>query len=208
MFAGMYTDMLHLSREWSGLALFYNGAKCGASAPDHAHLQAGNVGGVPLFGDYWREEIDYGKEPLLVDADGCLYNVTSYVVPLFMIVSRTVSCSVELCRRLLAALPVVEGECEPRMNVFVHYVPGEGYVTMVLPRSQHRPSCYYAEDEACRLVSPGALDMAGLMIVPRRSDFEALAPDDAVAILREVALQADCLPEIIENIINADDEEC
>ena len=208
MFAGMYTDMLHIAREWSGLALFYNGAKCGASAPDHAHLQAGDVGGVPLFGDYWREEVDYGKEPVLVDVDGCLYNVTSYVVPLFMIVSRTVSCSVDLCRRLVAALPVVEGEYEPRMNVFVHYVQGEGYVTMVLPRSQHRPSCYYAEDETCRLVSPGALDMAGLIIVPRRSDFEVLTADDAVAILREVALSADYLPEVIENIINADDEEC
>ena len=79
---------------------------------------------------------------------------------------------------------------------------------MVLPRSQHRPSCYHAEDESCRIVSPGALDMAGLVIVPRKSDFEALAADDTVAILREVALPTDCLPEVIENIINADDEEC
>ena len=205
--AGMYADMLHLARKWRGLALFYNGAKCGASAPDHAHIQAGDVSGVPLFGEYWREETEYGKEPVIVNPDGCIYNVTTYLVPLFMVVSRTVSSSVELCGRLLEALPIHEGETEPRMNVFVYNTPEEGYVTMVLPRSEHRPACYYAEDGKGRLVSPGALDMAGLMIVPRKDDFIALSADEALAMLREVALSEDAVAETLEKL-GCGDEEC
>lgn len=204
----MYPPMLHIAREWKGLALFYNGAKCGASAPDHAHLQAGDVSDVPLFGDYWSEEIECGKEPLFVNADGCIYNVTSYIVPLFVVVSRTVSSSVELFGKLKAALPVIEGEDEPRMNVFVLYTPEDGYVTVVLPRSAHRPACYCAGYGNGRMISPGALDMAGLIITPRISDFDAITADEAAGMMREVALSEDVLNVVLENLRGGYDEEC
>lgn len=35
-----------------GMFVFYNGARCGASAPDHAHLQAGQRGLVPIERDW------------------------------------------------------------------------------------------------------------------------------------------------------------
>lgn len=205
---GMYADMLNLAREWRGFALFYNGAKCGASAPDHAHLQAGDVSGVPLFGEYWSEEIESGKEPVAVSPDSCIYNVTSYIVPLFMVVSRSVSGSLEMFSRLAAALPVAECEDEPRMNVFVRYSPDEGYVTMVLPRSEHRPACYYLQGSANRLVSPGALDMAGLLITPRKEDFDAITADEAAAMLKEVALAPASVNDVVERIVFRDEEEC
>ena len=204
----MYPSMLHIAREWKGLALFYNGAKCGASAPDHAHLQAGDVSGVPLFGDYWSEEVECGKEPLFVNADGCIYNITSYIVPLFVVVSRTVSSSVELFGKLKAALPLVEGEDEPRMNVFALYKPEDGYVTVVIPRSAHRPACYCTGDDNGRMISPGALDMAGLIITPRISDFDATTADEAAGMLREVALSDDVLNVVLENLRGGYDEEC
>lgn len=204
----MYPSMLHIAREWKGLALFYNGAKCGASAPDHAHLQAGDVSDVPLFGDYWSEEIECGKEPLFVNADGCIYNITSYIVPLFVVVSRTVSSSVELFGKLKAALPVIEGEGEPRMNVFALYKPEDGYVTVVIPRSAHRPACYCADDDNGRMISPGALDMAGLIITPRISDFDAITADEAAGMLHEVALSEDVLNVVLENLRGGYDEEC
>ena len=198
---GMYADMLHLAHRWQGVALFYNGAMCGASAPDHAHLQAGRVGDIPIFGEYWSEEIAGGMEPLLVNEDGCIYNVTTYIVPLFMIVSRNVSRSVELMECLISAMPVADAEQEPRMNIFVHYLQGEGYVTTVVPRASHRPACYSAEGSGQRLVSPGALDMAGLVITPRKEDFEAITADEATAMLCEVAASSDMVAEIVENLI-------
>lgn len=196
----MYADMLHLAHRWQGTALFYNGAKCGASAPDHAHLQAAPLERIPLLGDSWRETVADGLEPLLVNEDGALYYVSTYLVPLFRIETRTVSRSVELLERLVAAMPLAGDEHEPRMNVFVYYAPGEGFVTTVVPRGAHRPSCYGTEGRQQRMVSPGALDMAGLMITPRKEDFSAIDAGEALAMLQEVALSPDEVAGIVERI--------
>ena len=204
---GMYAEMLHMSREWKDMVLFYNGAKCGASAPDHAHLQACGRNGIPLFGEYWQEEVSNGMEPLLVDGEGCLYNVTTYAVPLFMIAARNVSRSLDLFRTLVAALPSVDDEAEPRMNIFVYHTAEEGYVTVVIPRSAHRPAAYYATGEDMRLVSPGAIDMAGLVITPRKDDFQVITADEALAMLQEVALSPCEVEEVVERLVQMSDEE-
>ena len=47
---GRIADMMNLSRDLEGFTLFYNGPKCGASAPDHRHFQAGNRGLTPPDG--------------------------------------------------------------------------------------------------------------------------------------------------------------
>ncbi len=196
---GLYADALHLARMWQGRALFYNGAKCGASAPDHAHLQSVRVCDVPLLNEVWADAVADTMEPLTMSPEGSLYKVTGYVVPFFMIVTKNVSASVLLMEKLTAALPVACGEAEPMMNVFVYHSPAEGYVTVVLPRAKHRPSCYFAEGEAQRLVSPGALDMAGLVITARGEDFEKITADEALAMLREVAADAEDFENICEN---------
>ena len=183
------------------MTLFYNGALCGASAPDHAHVQAVEATGLPLLGEYWQEEIACGMEPLLVNENGTLYNVTTYAVPLFLISARNVSRSVELCGKLLAALPCHEGEAEPRVNVFVYYTSDEGYVTMILPRAAHRPAAYFAEGTEQRLVSPGAIDMAGFIITPRREDFQAINANEAIALLREVALSPGDVEDVVSRLV-------
>jgi ATP adenylyltransferase/5',5'''-P-1,P-4-tetraphosphate phosphorylase II len=195
----MYADMLHLAGRWQGLAVFYNGAKCGASAPDHAHLQAVRCCDVPLLKSVAAGDLSFG-EPVCVVGDASLYNVKGYVVPFFVIKSGKVSHSVELLNRLLAAMPVVDGEPEPRMNVISYYSATEGCVTVVIPRVQHRPACYYANDASKRLVSPGTLDMAGLVVTPRECDFESMTADEATALLREVAVSNDMLSSIIEKM--------
>ena len=197
----MYADMLNLAALWPGMALFYNGAKCGASAPDHAHLQAVRTADIPLLCALEKGSFDYS---VTVDgADGgSVYNVKGYVVPLFVIKSVKVSHSVELLGHLLAAMPLVEGEGEPRMNVLAYSAANGELVTIVIPRAVHRPACYYAQGGAQRLVSPGALDMAGLVVTPRECDFEAIAADEAVSILREVAMPqcvADNVFEMLKN---------
>lgn len=195
----MYADMLHLAGRWQGLALFYNGAKCGASAPDHAHLQAVRCCDVPLLRSMSAGMFSFG-EPLCGVEEANVYNVVGYIVPLFVLTSEKVSHSVELLNRLLAAMPLVEGEPEPRMNVISYYSATEGYVTVVIPRVQHRPACYYANDASRRLVSPGTLDMAGLVVTPRECDFESMTADEATALLREVAVSDDVACSIIEKL--------
>lgn len=196
----MYADMLNLAREWQGVALFYNGAECGASAPDHAHLQAVRSADISLLGEEWKKEISCGLEPLYTLEGSYIYSSNTYIVPLFAIVARSVSASVALFGRLLSALPCEEGKPEPRMNVIVCHTPSEGYVTIVVPRSKHRPAAYSAPEGERRLVSPGALDMAGLVITPRYEDFLSLTAGEVVAMLQEVALSVEEAAEVAERI--------
>ena len=86
------------------------------------------------------------------------------------------------------------------MNLFVRYVPGEGYVTYVFPRAKHRPDVYYATGAGQRLVSPGAIDMAGLVITPRECDFRSIEADEVLAILREVALPQEEMENVVRKL--------
>ena len=198
LLSGMFADMLHVARQWPQMAVFYNGAKCGASAPDHAHLQAVRSVDIPLVKEFTTGDVPFEMEPVAVTQNGAIYNVDGYAVPLFVIVANNVSGSVELFARMLSAMAVVDGEKEPRMNVIASYIPSEGYVVMLLPRKEHRPACYSANGDSQRIVSPGTLDMAGLVITPRESDFRALTAEEAVSILREVALEPDEVLHIVE----------
>src|SRR5262249_45289684 len=48
-------DLLDLARAMSPrYTVFYNGPKCGASAPDHLHFQAGDRGFMTIEGEYDR----------------------------------------------------------------------------------------------------------------------------------------------------------
>lgn len=202
--AEMYADMLLLAKEWQDMTIFYNGAKCGASAPDHAHMQAVKKCDVPLFGDEWTERISAGLEPLYMRAGGGICYSDGYLVPLFVVQSSSVGDSVELLARLVASMPCSGGE-EPMMNLFCCFVPGEGYTTVVIPRSAHRPACYSTDAAAGRMVSPGALDMAGLMITPREDDFTGISSEEALAILREVAVSDDEAAVIAENVMSGNE---
>lgn len=199
MLRPLYADMLHLACKWPEMALFYNGAKCGASAPDHAHLQAVCRADVPLLVAVDAGALSFG-EPVCNNEDAVLYNVKGYVVPLFVMVSKKVSHSVALLERLLSVMPLRGDEPEPRMNVISYFEPSYGYVTIVLPRAEHRPSCYYSNEERRRLVSPGTLDMAGLVVTPRESDFERLTADEVIALLREVAMRQSDVDQVVEKM--------
>lgn len=201
LLSGMYGGMLLLAREWRDMAIFYNGAKCGASAPDHSHLQAVCKNDIPLLGVEWQERVETDMEPLLMNGGDGIYRTAGYAVPLFVIKSGSVSGSMQLIDRLLSSMPLVEDESEPRMNVICEYRAGEGFITYIFPRSKHRPQCYYAEGDTARMVSPGTLDMAGLIVTPRENDFLGITADEAMAILQEVAVDADAFDEIAENVV-------
>lgn len=184
----LYWDMLTLSGEWAGTALFYNGSECGASAPDHAHLQAVRAADIPLFSGRWATEAFDNMEPLVVKGRSILYSSSSYLVPMFVIDAAEISSSTALMQMLVEALPCAPGAAEPRVNVVTVYRPDEGWLTVVFPRAKHRPQCYTAEAAEQRLISPGLLDMCGLMIAPRAEDFERITSREAHDILKEVAL--------------------
>lgn len=144
--------------------IFYNGPRSGASAPDHMHFQAGLVKDVPFY----NQETE-GNWP------GA--NIT------FTKTSK--QAAIDEFYRIYELLPIPTGEYEPMFNVFARKVDNCYEVTLFL-RSQHRPACYGMEADN-RLVSPGALDMAGLLITPRLEDYESITAEEAEAIYNEVS---------------------
>ena len=198
--ADNYVQIHRLLRAYPQLMVFYNGPKCGASAPDHLHFQAGTSGILPLQRD-WRRLYE-SSVPLLKlnNAEG-IYEIKDYICPVLAIVSHTEKHDVELFSRLYEALPIKEDETEPMMNI-VAWRRGEAFISVVFPREKHRPDCYSADGEAQCLVSPGSLDMAGLMILPRQSDFEGMTAERAKNVLQEVSLSDEAMKDVVKRLRN------
>ncbi len=181
------------------LMVFYNGPECGASAPDHLHLQAGSRGVLPLQRAWQR--LSRNLTQLYTYEEGALYQITDYPIPALLISSERRETDEKLFRRVYSAMePMYDSSHpEPMMNI-VAWRDGERYLSVVLPRSKHRPACYTATGDAQRMVSPGALDMAGLIITPRESDFRRLTLSDVESILEEVAMSSDAFADLCQRL--------
>lgn len=169
----------------------YNGAKCGASAPDHTHFQAFKYKPLPLFQDVeWRLTLKNRLTCTDEIAGTQLYALPHASVPMFVIDDRNPKgyTAIRYLRNVMQCLPIHEGESEPRMNI-IAWSPEKGHsIYLLIPRSKHRPACYGTEANGQLLVSPGAIDMGGLIITPRQEDFNNITSDKARAILQEVSL--------------------
>lgn len=180
---GRIADMMNLTRDLEEYTLFYNGPKCGASAPDHMHFQAGNRGFMPI-----EEDILSAKTEVVVKADkGELCLVKGLAESCFLIRTTDVETGVSLFGQLYGALTVPEGEVEPMLNILCWFEKGTWYL-VVFPRKLHRPTCYFAEGDANILISPASVDMGGVFITPLEKDFEKISAADIQTILDEVCL--------------------
>ena len=196
----MFADMLFLARRWRGMAVFYNGAKCGASAPDHAHLQAVRSSDVPLLGRAWKKKIDAVSRLLCGDAAAGIYFSDAYPAPLFIVKGKDADAVESSFKKLMSNLPSSEEGAEPPVNIFAVYSESEGWSIYVFPRYKHRPDCYFVDGDERRLVSPGALDMAGVLILARGEDYASITADEAYNIIKEVALPIDAAIAVAEKI--------
>lgn len=195
---GNYDEMHRLLDKYPELMVFYNGPKCGASAPDHAHFQAGTSGVLPLQRAWQRLSRNLMSVVERDTGEGIWY-VVDYPCPAFVIKSLTVESDTELFGLLYHALPQLPCDTEPMMNI-VAWRNGRETLTVVLPRKKHRPDCYNAEGDEKMLISPGTLDMCGLLITPRREDFNKMTAEKAIAILKEVALDEKDAKEVAEKM--------
>ncbi len=203
-----YGEMHRFLERNSELMIFYNGPKCGASAPDHLHFQAGSSGYLPLQTNWQRLSRNLA-EVVVLNEEEKLAVVRDFVVPAFVIISKTAEGDETLFRRLYKSMPIRQGETEPMMNI-VAWRKGDEYISVVIPREKHRPGCYCAvgqhrdenviEGDSKVMVSPGALDMSGLVIAPREEDFHKLTEESAAAILQECGVSQEKMGNIVEKL--------
>lgn len=203
-----YSNIHRLLENYPSLMFFYNGPRCGASAPDHLHLQAGTSGLVPLQ-SAWKRLKQNAMEVLSISEGEGISMSPDYYCPIFVIQSKSAESNSIMFSRLYQAMekrsisPATEalpGE-EPMMNI-VAWREHDKFISVVIPRRKHRPLCYSATGEEQYIISPGALDMAGMIITPRAEDFNKLTIEVASDIIKEVGIDEKLTDEIVNEIKN------
>lgn len=192
---GRIADMMRLAQQLDEYTVFYNGPRCGASAPDHMHFQAGNSDFLTLCEALEAAEL----KTVATDGDAVLALVDTLPLNVFVIDADTPEAGQRLFSRLYAAIPVPEGEREPMMNLLC-YATAAGVRLVVIPRKRHRPSFYGTEGEGTMLLSPASVDMGGVFITPLEKDFNALDADKICQVLDELCLSNDEINQIAQNI--------
>lgn len=190
-----YGDMLELAQALDKFTIFYNGPKCGASAPDHMHFQAGNRGFLPIENE-WKtvsREVIYRKPGVN------LYVVNDYLRNTFIIESERKDEAVLVFEMIYSMLPVKDEEEEPMMNLLTWYEAGR-WVTCLFPRGKHRPDCYYAEGDDNLLISPASVDFGGVFITPLEKDFNKISEKDIRTIFKEITLNKEEMEKLVERV--------
>ncbi len=209
-----YVDMLDFARQNSGYTVFYNGPKCGASAPDHFHFQAARKGQMPLEKD--ADAVLDSVSGSFHDGSGVLEYMSSvrdadvflyrkFLNGIFVLRSRTVKSAAKMFYRLLDCAPVAEGDSEPMFNMFAWYSAGE-YRSIVVFRSAHRSHHYFSEGPDHLTMSPGCADMAGFLIMPVKEEFDRIDEKLLSSLLGEVSLAEDVQSKIVDRLTRTQPE--
>lgn len=190
-----YEDMLDLAQGLDEFTIFYNGPKCGASAPDHMHFQAGNRGFLPIERE-WRvvDRKQIYKSPV-----SNLYVLDKYLRNTLVIESTSKNEALRIFETIYSMLPVKEGEEEPMMNLLTWY-ENNCWITCMFPREKHRPSCYYAAEENNLLISPASVDFGGVFITPLEKDFDKISEVDIRTVFEEVSVNKEEMNKLVEHL--------
>lgn len=173
-----FEDMLLIAKECSNkLTVFYNGPAHGASAPDHLHFQAVSSNLLPI-------------EKLISEKDLCTEETFQYYqfAPLkfYLMIEKSLERVNEEFKKLFKKLtPQITNQEEPGINLIVKY-NGKEFVAVVYERKKHRPECFFAEEPSRILISPAAIDMSGLLVLPRFEDIAKIKKSIIADIFDEV----------------------
>lgn len=177
------------------LAIFFNGARAGASAPDHMHCQGVLKSELPIVALVERHH-DL-THPGFISSEDYGVELPFHFISGIITPDADGAANLMKCPEAFGIDSATGKNDRGLINAFF-WIDGRGYLrTVIIPRRAHRPECFFNAGNGGLLVSPGALDMAGLMILPVEDDFNRITADDARRIYSEVAF-ADALPASIK----------
>jgi hypothetical protein len=182
--------MLKLSRELGKYySVFYNGPKCGASAPDHMHFQAGSKFFMPIENDY-ENFITLNFNEIYSNNDIAVRSVNGYLRNIILIESPDKENIINAFNKFYSAFDELTGNSEePLMNVISVNEKGSWRV-IIIPRANHRPDYFFADGDNKILLSPASVDLGGVCITPLEKDYEKITKDQIADIYEQV-----CLPK-------------
>jgi hypothetical protein len=179
---GKFGTMLNLARELDEFEIFYNGPRCGASAPDHFHFQAGNKGFMPIRNDF----LSINKIAIKGNRAARSLIFENYKRKCIILQGNDEQTLTNWFDQLYQIMSEITGhEPEPMMNMLVSWDKGQ-WLVFIFPRKLHRPWQYFDETEKKILLSPASVDLGGVFITPREEDFRKITPSDIIDIFEQV----------------------
>lgn len=192
-------DMLDLAQCVADCIIFYNGPACGASAPDHAHFQAGSKGFLPIENE-WKQRL---AEVITTHRAATLWCLDDALRTTLLLVSTSKEDAVVLFDLIYRSMALKPGHEEPMMNILA-WTEDDQWIVCIFPRAKHRPACFTALGEHRLLISPASVDLGGVFIAPLPEDFAKITAANITAILSEV-----CLPVLeFQKLIQRIKEQC
>jgi ATP adenylyltransferase/5',5'''-P-1,P-4-tetraphosphate phosphorylase II len=195
---GRMQDMLRLAQDFPDYVIVYNGPKCGASAPDHFHFQAGNRGFMPVEQDIHAFQ---GKKLIKQDLAGNIYYMRNYLRSCFIYESNREEWLISQFNRLTQLLQTLQSAAdEPMLNLIV-WKEENNWQLVVFPRKQHRPRQFYETGDNQLLLAPGVVDFGGILVVPRKEDYDKIDKNLLVDIFSQLTLSDEATQNICRHIV-------
>ena len=187
--------MLDLAAKLDDFIIFYNGPKCGASAPDHLHFQAGNKGFLPIEKDF---AIGKCCQKVRRIESVIISHWPDYQRGIISLKGNDKTDLIDSFNHIYNNLQMrLPDEDEPMLNILASFEHGD-WIIHIFPRTLHRPAQYFEKGEKQILLSPAAVDLGGMLITPREEDFIKISKEDVTDIFNQVSLR----PHIVLTLIN------
>ncbi|MBN1788955.1 MAG: DUF4922 domain-containing protein [Bacteroidales bacterium] len=193
-----FSVMLEIAGNLPRYTVIYNGPLCGASAPDHFHFQAVPKQNLPIEEDFrngikceFKSEIQgvsiYTWDKYLRN----LITLTGNDIPELNVLFN------KICDFLTGLIPALDDE--PMMNIIAG-LEGSHYVVHIIPRKLHRPDRYFSSGARQLLLSPASLDLGGVLIMPRKEDFDKITETDIADVFEQVGVDGKLIQYLVNNL--------
>lgn len=200
---GTFETLLCLSRDLgSHFNVTYNGPKCGASAPDHLHFQAGNTLFMPVDHEY-PAMVEHLSETLFEHERLRVYGIDRYLRNCIAVESGNMPVLVRAFRMLYDVCQMVTGSAEEPMMNILSVFDNQAWRLVIFLRAKHRPSFFYEEGDKKIMLSPAAVDLGGVCTTPLEADFRKITKDQVVQMFTEVSVAPDMFRNVKEQLGHA-----
>jgi hypothetical protein len=188
---GRVATFLHLAQEIGpDMAALYNGPRCGASAPDHFHLQAARANEIPIL-----------AQLSTISESRAAAAYSSFSRNMLVIRGKDAAEVADHIQQCINALQQIEASTgEPMFNLLAHFAAGR-YTIVLFPRAAHRPACYFAAGPDQLLISPAVLEMSGLLVATEPDHFARVDERVARAIYEDVSMSTPQFGGLVEKIV-------
>lgn len=195
----VFNDFLSLSKDLYKYVIFYNGANCGASAPDHLHFQVGNRDFLPIEKDWKNYYSKYGD--VVINSKNITITAIDDKLRRYLVLeSNDKEVIKNYFEKIHSFYNHKNGEQEPMLNLLSYFV-NEKYRVFIFIREKHRPYQFFEDGDKKILLSPASVDMGGVMITPREKDFISLTKHDIESIYNQVTISKEKLYKLIDSVL-------